>query len=317
MYRKDEPILYLVLPCFNEAETLPNTIEKLDDKIEKLVTNKIISNESKLLFVNDGSDDESWSILKSCRLTNERISAIDLSKNKGHQVAVMAGLLFCKDKADMAISIDADLQQDINAIDEMILKYKEGCDVVFGIRNDRKSDGKLKKISALMFYSLMRLMGCDIIKNHADYRLLSKCAIESLSEYGEVNLFLRGLVLELGYKTDKVYFDVNAREYGESKYTLKKMLRLAIDGITSFSVKPLSMIFGLGIGSIIVSVIMIIDTMVRYCKGLTVPGWSTVVCSVWFLGGIQLLALGIIGEYIGKTYIETKKRPKYHIREII
>lgn len=311
------PVLYLVLPCYNEEEVLPSSVEKLLKKYEQLVEEEKISTDSRLLFVNDGSRDRTWEIITEQFSKHFEIAGVNLSRNRGHQHAVHAGLMVAKEKADLAISIDADLQQDIDAIDLMLDKFNAGCDIVFGIRNDRGTDGFIKKTTALGFYKLMQIMGCEVIKNHADYRMMSKRAIEALAEYNEVNLFLRGLVPEIGFKTDVVYFDVKEREAGVSKYTMKKMIAFAIDGITSFSIKPLQLITLIGMVVLLISLFMIVTTITDFFMGKTVAGWATTVCSIWFLGSVQLISIGIIGEYIGKMYMETKARPKYHIESVL
>jgi len=311
------PVLYLVLPCYNEEEVLPSSVEKLLKKYSQLVDEDKISTDSRLLFVNDGSRDKTWSIIAEQFSKHSEIAGVNLSRNRGHQHAVHAGLMVAKERADLAISIDADLQQDLAAIDLMLEKYNEGCDIVYGIRNDRGTDGFVKKTTALGFYKLMQVMGCEVIKNHADYRMMSKRTMEALAEYKEVNLFLRGLVPELGFKTDVVYFDVKEREAGVSKYTMKKMLSFAVDGITSFSIKPLQMITFVGLLILFISLFMIASTIYDYLMGKTVAGWPTTVCSIWFLGSVQLISIGIMGEYIGKIYMETKARPRYHIESVL
>ncbi len=305
--------LYLVLPCYNEEEVLMDTAAALEIKYNMLMEEKKISRESKIMFVNDGSKDRTWDIITELFHRNAVFCGINLSRNRGHQNAVLAGLMTAREKADVVISIDADLQQDIDAIDLMLEKYESGCDVVYGVRNTRSTDGFVKKNTALGFYKLMQLMGCEVITNHADYRLMSKRVIESLAEYGEVNLFLRGLIPTIGYSSDVVYFDVKERQAGESKYTMKKMLSFAVDGITSFSIRPLQLITILGFLMLIVSIIMVATTIYDYYTGRTVPGWASSYCSTWFIGSIQLLSLGVMGEYIGKIYMETKHRPRYHI----
>ncbi len=311
------PILYVVLPCYNEEEILHMSAEKLLEKYDRLLKEGKISPESRLMFVNDGSRDKTWQIITELFQAHKEISGVNLSRNRGHQHAVHAGLMTAKEKADVVISIDADLQQDIEAIDLMLEKYNEGCDIVYGIRNDRGTDGFVKKVTALGFYKLMQIMGCEVIKNHADYRLMSKRAIESLSQYNEVNLFLRGLVPEIGYKSDVVYFDVRDREAGVSKYTMKKMIGFAVDGITSFSIKPLQMITFVGVVVLLISIFMLCSTIYDFFRGNAVAGWPTTVCSIWFLGSVQLISIGIIGEYIGKMYMETKARPRYHIESVL
>ncbi len=310
-------ILYLVLPCYNEEAVLPDTAAALERKYHTLMEQGKISRESKIMFVNDGSGDRTWSIITELFHKNPLFCGISLSRNRGHQNAVLAGLMTAGKKADAVISLDADLQQDMDAIDLMLEKFEHGCDVVYGVRNARDTDSFIKKNTALGFYKLMQFMGCEVITNHADYRLLSRRVIESLSEYEEVNLFLRGLIPAIGYPSDIVYFDVRERQAGESKYTMKKMISFAVDGITSFSIKPLQMITLLGFLMLFVSVIMVITTVVDYYTGRTVPGWASSYCSTWFIGSVQLLSLGIIGEYIGKIYMETKHRPKYHIESCL
>lgn len=309
--------LYLVLPCYNEEEVLPDTAAALEEKYRMLMQEGKIGSASKILFVNDGSRDGTWSIITELFHKNPVFCGVNLSRNRGHQNAVLAGLMTAKEKADVVISIDADLQQDIGAIDLMLEKYESGCDVVYGVRNTRNTDGWIKKNTALGFYKLMQFMGCEVITNHADYRLMSKRVIESLAEYGEVNLFLRGLIPTIGYPSDIVYFDVRERQAGQSKYTMKKMISFAVDGITSFSIKPLQLITLLGFLMLLVSIGMIITTVYDFYTGRTVPGWASSYCSTWFIGSVQLLSLGIIGEYIGKIYLETKRRPRYHIEAFL
>lgn len=309
--------LYLVLPCYNEEEVLPDTAAALEEKYRMLMQEGKIGSASKILFVNDGSRDGTWSIITELFHKNPVFCGVNLSRNRGHQNAVLAGLMTAKEKADVVISIDADLQQDIGAIDLMLEKYESGCDVVYGVRNTRNTDGWIKKNTALGFYKLMQFMGCEVITNHADYRLMSKRVIESLAEYGEVNLFLRGLIPTIGYPSDIVYFDVRERQAGQSKYTMKKMISFAVDGITSFSIKPLQLITLLGFLMLLVSIAMIVTTFYDFYTGRTVPGWASSYCSTWFIGSVQLLSLGIIGEYIGKIYLETKRRPRYHIEAFL
>ena len=312
-----DTVLYLVLPCYNEEEVLYDTASTLEKKYNDLIQTGTISPESKIMFVNDGSKDRTWEIITEIFHRNPVFCGVNLSRNRGHQNAVLAGLMTAKEKADAVVSIDADLQQDINAVDEMLEKFESGCDVVYGVRNARDTDGFVKKATALGFYKLMQFMGCEVLTNHADYRLMSKRAIESLSEYNEVNLFLRGLIPTIGYKSDVVYFDVRERQAGESKYTMKKMLSFAVDGITSFSIKPIQFITLIGFIMLLVSIGMIIETIIEHLLGMTVPGWSSLYCSLWLLGSIQLLAIGIVGEYIGKIYMESKHRPRYHIESVL
>lgn len=315
--RKGTTILYLVLPCYNEEEVLHSTAEQLRKKYTELVDSGKISPESKIMFVNDGSKDKTWSIITELFHQDPVFCGVNLSRNRGHQNAVLAGLMTAKEKADAVISIDADLQQDIDAIDLMLEKYENGCDVVYGVRNARDTDSFIKKNTALGFYKLMNLMGCEVLRNHADYRLMSKRVIESLSEYHEVNLFLRGLVPTIGYPSDIVYFDVRERQAGSSKYTMKKMISFAVDGITSFSIKPIQFITLIGFVTMCISIVLIILTVIEFFQGKTVPGWASSYISTWFIGSVQLISLGIVGEYIGKIYLETKHRPRYHIESYL
>lgn len=306
-------ILYIVVPCYNEEEVLSETSKRLKVKLNQLIENKVISDKSKIAFVDDGSKDKTWSIIERLHNEDSLFSGIKLSRNKGHQNALLAGLMTVKNDADITISMDADLQDDINAIDEMLEKYKQGCEIVYGVRKARKKDTFFKKTSAEGFYKVMRLMGADIVFNHADYRLMSKRALEGLEGFKEVNLFLRGMVPLVGYKSDKVYYEREERFAGESKYPLKKMLSFAFEGITSLSTEPIKMITKLGIFIFLVSIIMLIYSVVRYFNGNTVSGWASLIVSIWAIGGLILFSIGIIGEYIGKVYLETKKRPRFII----
>lgn len=309
--------LCLVVPCFNEEEIIEHTCTVLSEKLESLIIRGIITSNSRICFIDDGSIDNTWSIIYNISKSNHFITGIKLSKNEGHQNALLAGLKTVMQYCEIAISIDADLQQDINAIDEFILKYENGADIVLGIRNSRKTDSAFKKFTALAFYKLMNVLGSKTIRNHADYRLMSVKAIDALFEYTEVNLFLRGIITNLGFKTDTVYFEVKERTAGKSKYNLKKMLSLALNGITSFSIKPLRMISLIGMGTFVISLFMILYFVIYYLKGITVSGWSSILCSIWLLGGLILLSLGITGEYIGKMYSETKHRPRFIVEERI
>lgn len=305
-------ILYLVIPCYNEQEVLPETSKQLKLKLESLINSGKISKESKICFVNDGSKDKTWEIIQQLHNEDKIFRGINLSRNKGHQNALLAGLMTVKDECDAAISLDADLQDDINAIDEMVDKFtNEGCDVVYGVRSSRKTDTFFKKFTAEGFYKIMEKMGIEIVFNHADYRLMSKKALNGLEQFDEVNLFLRGIVPLIGYKSDKVYYERKERFAGESKYPLKKMLAFALEGITSMSIKPIRFITSLGLGIFTISIFMLIYFLVRHFTGATVTGWTSIVVSVWAIGGLQLLSIGIIGEYIGKIYLETKHRPKF------
>ena len=308
-------ILYIVVPCYNEEEVLSETIKLLTKKVDKLIKDNKINKNSKLLFVNDGSKDNTWKIIKDNSKTNKLVTGISLSRNRGHQNALLAGLLTAKNHADIIISMDADLQDDINAIDEMLEKYQEGNEIVYGVRKSRKKDSLFKKTTALLFYKLMKFLGVECIYNHADYRLTSKKVLNALEEYDETNLFLRGIIPTIGYKSDIVYYDRGERYAGKTKYPLKKMISFAVEGITSFSIKPLTMICHIGILILIISIIIMIYSIVRKVTGNTVTGWTFLSISIWFIGGLQMTSIGIIGEYIGKIYYETKKRPRYIISE--
>lgn len=309
--------IYLVVPCYNEEEVLRETASRLKDKMQVLISNKVISEKSRITFVDDGSKDKTWSIIEELNSNDKIFSGVKLSRNRGHQNALLAGLMTVKDYCDAAISLDADLQDDINVIDKFIEKFNYGCDVVYGVRSERKTDTVFKRTTAQGFYKIMKALGVDIVYNHADYRLMSKRALDSLEEFKEVNLFLRGIVPLIGYKSDVVLYERNERFAGESKYPLKKMLSFAFEGITSFSVKPIRLILAVGIIMFISSLVALLYFLIIWLAGKTVQGWTTVVASIWMIGGIQLLCLGVIGEYIGKIYIETKERPKYIIDKFI
>ena len=308
-------VLYIVIPCYNEEELLKETTKQLKKKMEKLIKDKKISDKSKVMYVNDGSKDKTWEIIKEINKKEKLFTGITLSRNRGHQNALVAGLLTAKNYADVVISMDADLQDDINAIDGMLDKYYNGAEIVYGVRSSRKKDTFFKKVTAEGFYKFMKFMGVDIVFNHADYRLTSKRVLENFKEYKEVNLFLRGIFPLIGYKTDIEYYERNERFAGVSKYPLKKMLNFAWDGITSFSVKPIRLILSLGIIIFIVSILVTLYCLIVKILGHTVPGWTFLACSLWVLGGIEMLSLGIIGEYIGKVYNETKSRPRFIVSE--
>ena len=308
-------ILYLVVPCYNEEEVLYETSSRLLEKLNNMIENNIVSESSKILFVNDGSKDKTWMIIKELHKTNNIFSGLNLSRNKGHQNALLAGLMEAKKYADMVISLDADLQDDINVIDKFVEEYYKGKDIVYGVRSSREKDTFFKKQSALAFYKLMNKMGGELVYNHADYRLMSKRALEALSEYKEVNLFLRGIVPLIGYDYSIVEYERHERFAGESKYPLKKMLAFAMDGITSFSIKPIRLISILGFTIFVMSFIALIYSLIVKFLGKTETGWTSLVISIWMIGGIQLLSLGVIGEYIGKIYSETKARPRYIIKD--
>lgn len=309
--------LYMVIPCYNEQEVLPETSKRLKEKLSTLVKAGKIDPESRIIFVNDGSKDRTWEIIRKFHEEDPVFGGINLSRNRGHQNALLAGLMTVKDHADMAISMDADLQDDINAIDEMVEKYLNGTDIVYGVRSSRAKDTFFKKATAEGFYKLMNTMGANTVFNHADYRLMSKRALEGLSEFREVNLFLRGIVPMIGYTTDVVYYERGERFAGESKYPLGKMLSFAIEGITSLSTKPIRMITFLGFFIFLVSIGILIYSLVRHFMGATIVGWTTLMVSVWAIGGLILLSLGVVGEYIGKIYLETKARPRFLIEEFL
>lgn len=310
---KEQPILYLVIPCYNEEEVLPETSKQLAVKMNKLIKQQIISKKSRVMFVDDGSKDATWSIIEKLHNENNCFTGIRLSRNRGHQNALLAGLMTAKEHADVVISMDADLQDDINIIEEMIEKYRKGAEIVYGVRSSRKKDSWFKRATAEGFYKFMKLMGVDVVFNHADYRLTTKLILDELSRYQEVNLFLRGVFPLIGFKTEIVYYERNERFAGESKYPLKKMLSFAWDGISSFSVKPLRIIAVLGFLITLFSGIVLLYSLIVNMLGNTVQGWTFITCSIWLMGGMQTLFLGIIGEYIGKIYSETKARPRYCI----
>lgn len=309
--------LYTVIPCYNEEEVLNETSTRLEEKYKALIEAGKISKDSRIVFVNDGSKDKTWLMIKELHEKNKMFSGINLSRNRGHQNALLAGLMTAKDYADMVISMDADLQDDINAMDKMVDSYLEGNDIVYGVRNKRDTDTFFKRFTAESFYKLMDKMGVETIYNHADYRLMSKKALEGLAQYKEVNLFLRGIIPLIGYKTDIVTYERGERFAGESKYPLKKMLSFAMQGITSLSVQPMNLIVGIGTLTSVASIVMIIYSMVRRFTGHTVTGWASLMMSIWLLGGLILLSIGIVGSYIGKIYLETKERPRYIVDEFI
>lgn len=311
------PVLYLVVPCYNEEEVVEKSAQVMGDKLRRLMQEGKIKSGSKIMFVNDGSRDNTLRLLHGIAAGDTMYSVISLAGNYGHQSAILAGMMTAKEHADAVVTIDADLQQDIEALDKFLASYMAGSEVVYGVRNDRHSDGTFKKSTATLYYKLMHLLGSKVIANHADYRLMSRKALDALSEYRETNLFLRGLIPTMGFASDVVYFDVKKREAGHSKYTLAKMMTLALDGITSMSVTPLRLIAVLGFGVCIFSVVMCIISLVDWLRGNNVPGYTTSLIVSLIMGGITLLSLGIIGEYIGKIYMETKKRPRYIIDTIV
>ena len=308
--------LYIVVPCYNEEEVLSETASRLKKKMCSLNENGIIDDESRVMFVDDGSRDKTWELISSLVKEDKLFSGVKLSKNRGHQNALLAGLMTAKQYADCVISMDADLQDDIDAVDRFVEKYNAGNDIVYGVRSSRKKDTAFKRVTAQGFYKFMKLLGVDIVYNHADYRLMSKRALDALEQYSEVNLFLRGIVPLIGFKWDTVEYERNERFAGKSKYPLKKMLSFAFDGITSFSIRPIRIITSLGFLIFLASLISVIVLLILKLFGSTVQGWTTLMASIWMIGGIQLLSLGVIGEYIGKIYKEVKARPRYIIETI-
>lgn len=311
------PVLYLVAPCYNEEEVVEKSAAVMGEKLSRLVREKKIAGGSKVMFVNDGSRDATLRLLHEIASKDARYSVVSLAGNYGHQSAILAGMMTAREHADAVVTIDVDLQQDIEALDLFLEKYRQGCEVVYGVRNDRHTDGLFKKASATAYYHLMHLLGSRVMTNHADYRLLSKKALDALAAYQETNLFLRGLIPTMGFPSDVVYFDVKAREAGQSKYTLSKMLTLAIDGITSMSVRPLRLIGGLGFLVFLFSAVMSVISLVDWAMGNNVPGYTTSIIVSLLIGGVTLLSLGIIGEYVGKIYMETKHRPRYIIDTLV
>lgn len=308
-------ILYLIIPCYNEEAVLYETEKQLTEKMKKMMEATLISKESKIVFVNDGSKDKTWEIITELHVKNKMVQGINLSRNRGHQNAVLAGLMTVKEEADMVISLDADLQDDIEVLSDFVQAYYDGADVVYGVRNSRETDTFFKRNTALAFYKLMQSMGVDIVYNHADYRLMSKRVLMELQNFKEVNLFLRGLVPLVGFKSATVEYERHERFAGESKYPLKKMLAFAIDGITSFSIKPIRLVTVTGLIVFTVSILMLIYSLVRHFTGATITGWTSLIVSIWAIGGLELLAIGVVGEYIGKIYMETKARPKFIIED--
>lgn len=309
--------LYLVIPCYNEEAVLPETVRRLTLKLSVLAEAGRITKDSRMLLVDDGSKDSTWEIIMQLHRENQFVEGLKLARNRGHQNALLAGLMTAKEHAEVVISMDADLQDDIDAVDTMLEKHSEGCDIVYGVRSSRETDTAFKRGTAQMFYKMMSFMGADVVYNHADYRLMTRRALEGLSQFGEVNLFLRGIVPMVGYTCATVEYRRGERFAGESKYPLSKMLNFALDGITSLSVKPIRMITALGFLIFLFSILMSVYFVAIHFMGRTVTGWTTVVVSVWAIGGLQLLAIGIIGEYLGKNYLESKHRPRYIIESFL
>ena len=308
-----EPTVYFVIPCYYEEAVLPETCSRLTEKLDSMREKALIGPGSRILFVDDGSKDKTWELIAQYNRENPWVEGVKLAHNRGHQNALLCGLMTAMPLCDCVISMDADLQDDIDALDQFVTKFREGCDVVYGVRNKRETDTWFKRTTAEGFYKVMKTLGVDVVFNHADYRLMSKRALEGLSEYREVNLFLRGIVPLIGYRSDYVYYDRHERFAGESKYPLKKMLSFALDGITSFSVKPLKLISNLGILISALSVFGLLYALISYFAGVTVSGWTAIVCSIWLLGGLQMLCLGVVGGYIGKIYSEVKARPRFRV----
>ena len=312
---KNKVILYIIIPCYNEEKVLPITSGMFLQKLQSLVNQEIISDKSRIMFVNDGSKDRSWEIICELANSDEHYIGISQSRNRGHQNAVLAGLMEAKDNCDITISIDCDGQDDINAMDKMVDEYLNGCEIVYGVRSSRQTDTFFKRFTAQGFYKLLNAMGAEVVYNHADYRLVSSKVLNEFENFKEVNLFLRGMFPLVGFKSTSVYYERHERIAGESHYPLRKMLALAFDGITSLSVKPIRIITGLGITIAMLSFIGVIWSIVMAILGKTVTGWASMVCIVSFIGGIQLICVGVIGEYIGKIYMEVKHRPRYIISE--
>ena len=311
----ENPVLYIVIPCYNEQEVLPITAPMFLNKLHELAEKKLVSENSRILFVNDGSSDGTWDIIRALAASDEHYIGISQSRNRGHQNAVLAGLMEAKDHCDISISIDCDGQDDINAMDNMVRAYLDGCDIVYGVRNDRETDSFFKRTTAQGFYKFLSAMGADIVYNHADYRLISARALHELAKFKEVNLFLRGMVPLVGFKSTSVEYKRAERIAGKSKYPLRKMLALAGDGITSLSIKPLRLIMSFGVIVALLSFVGVIWAIVSALAGRAVAGWASMTCIICFVSGVQLICMCIIGEYIGKIYMETKHRPRYIISE--
>lgn len=311
-------ILYVVVPCYNEEEVLELTTKKLIEKLTKMINDKIIDKESRIMYVNDGSKDKTWELITKYNKENEFVTGVCLSRNRGHQNALLAGLMTAKEYADIVISMDADLQDDIDAMDRFIEEYDKGCDIVYGVRSSREKDTFFKKNTALAFYKMMNMLGAEVVYNHADYRLMSKRALNELENYKEVNLFLRGIIPLIGFKTAKVEYVRAERAAGESKYPLKKMINFALEGILSFSVKPIRIITSTGFGISALSFIYLIYVIISHIIAKsTQPGWTTIIALICLFGGFQILCIGIIGEYVGKIYNETKQRPRFIIDKVL
>ncbi len=312
-----QSVLYIVIPCYNEESVLRETGKRLSVKLAQMESTGLVSAQSRIVFVDDGSTDQTWKLIEEMYQKNKYVMGIKSTKNRGHQNALLEGLMTVKNDCDIVVSMDADLQDDIGVLDQFIKKYEAGCEIVYGVRSSRKTDTRFKRMTAEGFYKWMALLGVPIVYNHADYRLMSRRALDELEQFQEVNLFLRGIVPMIGFQTDIVEYERNARFAGESKYPLKKMISFAWDGVTSLSIRPIRFISFLGMLLFMISMLLLIYFFVGYCRGRTIQGWATLVISIWGLSGIQLFAVGIIGEYIGKIYMETKKRPRYIVEKYL
>ena len=317
MANQEIPKLIIVSPCYNEEAILRYSADTLTSFLNRVIALGKIAPSSRILYVNDGSRDRTWSLIEELHKDNSFVEGLSLAKNVGSELAVMAGMMVARERADVVVTIDADLQDDVEAIEEMINHYLEGCDIVYGVKTSREADPWLKRITAEGFYRLQQNMGINVIFNHTNFRLMSKRALEALSEYSERNLYLRGIIPQLGFRSAEVEDVIRERTAGESKYNYTKLLLLAVDGITSFSTKPISFIVGMGLFSLLISIVMAIYVLVSYVEHLSVPGWASLMLSLWFIGSMLLLSIGVVGQYIGKIYIEVKARPRYHIDQYL
>lgn len=317
MANQEIPKLIIVSPCYNEEAILRYSADTLTSFLKRVIALGKIAPSSRILYVNDGSRDRTWSLIEELHQDNSFVEGLSLAKNVGSELAVMAGMMAARERADVVVTIDADLQDDVEAIEEMINHYLDGCDIVYGVKTSREADPWLKRITAEGFYRLQQNMGINVIFNHTNFRLMSKRALEALSEYSERNLYLRGIIPQLGFRSAEVEDVIRERTAGESKYNYTKLLLLAVDGITSFSTKPISFIVGMGLFSLLISIVMAIYVLVSYVEHLSVPGWASLMLSLWFIGSMLLLSIGVVGQYIGKIYIEVKARPRYHIDQYL
>ncbi len=317
MANQEIPKLIIVSPCYNEEAILRYSADTLTSFLKRVIALGKIAPSSRILYVNDGSRDRTWSLIEELHKDNSFVEGLSLAKNVGSELAVMAGMMVARERADVVVTIDADLQDDVEAIEEMINHYLAGCDIVYGVKTSREADPWLKRITAEGFYRLQQNMGINVIFNHTNFRLMSKRALEALSEYSERNLYLRGIIPQLGFRSAEVEDVIRERTAGESKYNYTKLLLLAVDGITSFSTKPISFIVGMGLFSLLISIVMAIYVLVSYVEHLSVPGWASLMLSLWFIGSMLLLSIGVVGQYIGKIYIEVKARPRYHIDQYL